>query len=320
MTRSVAWIIVVAAGIVGSAASARADARTEAVMLFDEGLKEMRAGNYEKACKAFEESNARWPDSGTKGSLAKCYEKRGKLASSWLMWRELSDVARTTDLRKDAASHAAQLEPRVAKYVVKMIAQTPGLALSVNGRSAGLTDMPVPIDAGPIVAIATAPDRTPWKIELAAVDGETVTIDVPALEVPKIIVKPDDPQPPRPIPVVDHGKRRRLVGYVIGGAGVAALIGGGGFGLAARSTFSDAKKTCGGSVDNCAPDRIAAAQVQVDQARTSGTVSSILFGAGAAAVVTAVVLVVTAPAAENRVAITPIAAGNAAGFAISGRF
>lgn len=323
MTRAaIASLIVVALVVIGHRA-AQADARTEAVMLFDQGIKDMRAGNYEAACKAFEDSNARWPDSGTKGSLAKCYEKLGRLASSWIMWRELADIARTSDLRKDAANQAARLESKVPKYVVKIAAPTPGLALTVNGKTAGLTDLPVPIDAGTIVAIATAPGHKPWKVELAASDGATTTVEVPELDViPKLEIKhhrEDVYKPPPPLPSkVDPGKRRRRLGYALAGAGVAAAIGGGVFGLYARSMFSNARETCGGSVDNCAPDRIADAQIQVDDAREAGNVSSILFGAGAAMIVAGVVVVVTAPAAERRVAIKPIA--NGAAFVLSGRF
>ena len=135
---------------------ARADTRAEAVALFDQGIKEMKAGNYEKACKSFAQSHELVADTGTKGSLAKCYEKLGKLATSWVLWRELADMAPTEDLRKDAAKQAAKLDPRVPKYVLKITSPVAaGLVVSINGKTVDpKIDIPVPVDPGPIVATA----------------------------------------------------------------------------------------------------------------------------------------------------------------------
>ena len=53
-------------------APAYADDKTQAVALFEEGLKEMKAGNFEKACNALKKSDELQADSGTRGSLARC--------------------------------------------------------------------------------------------------------------------------------------------------------------------------------------------------------------------------------------------------------
>ncbi|MEO8701714.1 MAG: hypothetical protein ABI867_16830 [Kofleriaceae bacterium] len=312
--------LAIAAAIVCAATPVLADSKSEAILLFDQGIKEMKAGNFAKACKSFEDSNARIPDSGTKGSLAKCYEKLGKLASSWVLWRELADTAPTNDLRRDAAAQAAKLEPKVPKYVVKVTGPTPRLTLVVNGRPAGVTEMPVPIDAGPVVAIASAQGYVDWKGETTATEGGTVVIEIPALVAAKVDIV--GPEPKKPI-VVDASKRkkRQLVGTIITGAGVAAIVVGGVFGAKARSKFADAKKTCGGSIDDCFADRVAEAQGQVDDARSAANLSSIMFGGGGALVVTGAIIILTAPAAEKRgVALAPIAAPRTAGLSLSGRF
>ncbi len=64
------------------AAPALADNKSDAVALFQEGLKELKAGNFEKACASLKKSNELHADSGTRGSLARCYEKQGKVASA----------------------------------------------------------------------------------------------------------------------------------------------------------------------------------------------------------------------------------------------
>jgi len=310
------WIVAVLAG------PAIADNRTEAILLFDQGIKEMKAGQFEKACNSFERSIAIYPDSGTKGSLAMCYEKLNKLASSWLLWRELADLAPSAELRKDAASHAKRLEPRVAHYLVKISAATPGLALTINGKPTALTDIPVPIDAGAVIARAYATGRKDWSEELTAVDGETLTIEVPelvAVDQRETDVDPHRDLPPPPPPPPPHGKRK-LVGLVLAGAGGAMVIAGGVFGFKARGKFADAEDTCGGSIDACNAASLDQAQQQVDDARSAGNVSTLLFVAGGVAVAGGIVLYVTAPTTERRVALQPIATPTTTGLALSGRF
>jgi len=300
---------------------ARADTRAEAVALFDQGIKEMKAGNYEKACKSFAQSHELVADTGTKGSLAKCYEKLGRLATSWLLWRELADMAPTEDLRKDAAKQAAKLDPRVPKYVLKLTSPAAaGMVVSINGKTVDLKiDIPVPVDPGPIVATASAPGRQDWKADTTAAEGGTLVIEVPVLAEFQSD-KPPPPPPPHDDLAQRRHKRHLIAGTMIG-LGGAALVVGGAFGVIARGKFNDAKTTCGGAIDQCAPNQIAAAQLQVDESRDKAKLSSIFFAAGGAIVVTGIVVWITAPHAEKAgVAIIPSVAPDSAGFVVSGRF
>jgi hypothetical protein len=308
VTRALAIALAI---VMGAAASVYADARAEAILLFEQGVKEMKAGNVEKACQSFAKSNQLYADSGTKGSLARCYEKLGKLGSSWLLWRELADTAASADLRQDAAKQAARLDPKVPKYRIKAAA-TPGLAVTINGRKSGVTGLAVPIDAGTVVVVATAPDHHEWKTELTAVDGQTLAVDIPAL-----VKAPKKIEPIKPI-IIDSAKRkkRRTIAAIVGGIGVVAVGGGVVFGLSASGKFADAKDICGGEIDQCAPARVGEAQVLVDDARSAANLSSILFAAGGAAIVTGAVIWFTAPKAEQRIAISPTSNG----FVVSGRF
>src|SRR5690242_7222457 len=102
-------------------APALADNKAEAVALFDEASKDFKAGNFEKACASFKKSNELQPDSGTRGSLARCYEKLGKVVSAWKLWVDLSTTAPVA-LRPDAAARAQKLEPRLSKVAVQRAA------------------------------------------------------------------------------------------------------------------------------------------------------------------------------------------------------
>lgn len=315
--------LVIAIAIAGSVGVAHADAKSEAILLFDQGLKEMKAGQFEKACNSFERSIATYSDSGTKGSLAKCYEKLGRLASSWKLWRELADLAPSGDLRRDAAAQAAKLEPKIGRYVIKLVNPAPSLSVTINGQPTKLTDVPVPIDAGGVIVRAYAPDRKDFNVELMATDGNVLTIEIPELAKPDVTIKKDpDPIQTPPPPPPPPSKTRKYLGLGLVGVGAGAVVFGGALGLKAKNLFSDAEDLCGGDVDNCIADRVGEAQVKVDDARSAGTFSTVMFVAGGAAIVGGIVLYVTAPKAmENRpVAIMPVASPHSAGLSISGRF
>ncbi|MBA2542678.1 MAG: hypothetical protein H0V17_23745 [Deltaproteobacteria bacterium] len=303
------------------ASVAGADAKSEAILLFDQGLKEMKAGQVEKACNSFERSIATYSDSGTKGSLAKCYEKLGRLASSWKLWRELADLAPSGALRRDAAAQAAKLEPKIGRYVIKLANPAAGISVTINGQPTKLTDIPVPIDAGGVIVRAYAAGRKDWSAELAATDGDVLTIEIPELapDIKEEIKKPPPEEIRKPPPPAPSNKRKYL-GLALGGVGGVAVIVGGVFGVKARGLFADAKETCGGSVDNCVSDRVVEAQGQVDDARSAGTLSTVMFVVGGAAVVGGMVLYITAPKATEKLAIKPLAAPSTAGVALSGRF
>jgi hypothetical protein len=312
---ALATVAAVTLGVSGGAAYADEPVGTKAkaIALFDEGIKEMRAGNHEKACKAFEASNRLLPDSGTRGSLARCYTQLGKIAQAWTLWRELSDTALTADLRTDAAAQAKKLEPRLAKYTIKVASSHPGLTVTVAGQPADPTlDVPVPIDPGTYPVLATAPDRVAWKGELIAAEGKTSEILVPPLAVSATA---------GPGPLVRRGRGRRIAGLTIAGLGIGGLAAGGVFGVIARGHNADARDLCGGDVDRCDPARTNDAQAKVDDARSAANISTIAAIAGGALVAAGVILYITAPKSERRaVSIVPLVDPMTAGFALTGRY
>jgi hypothetical protein len=310
--------LVLVASLALATTVARADSQAEAVALFDQGIKDMKAGNFEKACKNLERSLQLSNDSGTRGALARCNEKLGKLATSWLMWRELADTSPSADLRKDAAKQAAKIEPRVPKWVIKVAAPTAGLAVTVNDKPVDPTiEIPIPIDPGAVRVSATAPGREAWKGELKAEEGKLLTIEIPALAESKVVS--DKPKKDQGDPIAKKRKTRRLIGFTFTGLGIGAAAAGGAFGFIARSRYADAKDICGGTIDQCAPDKVDDAQGKVDSARSAGTLSTILFAAGGAAIAVGVVVIVTAPKVNKEkrtVQIVPAPGG----LAVLGRF
>jgi hypothetical protein len=303
------------------ASPAFADDKADAVALFEEGIKELKAGNFEKACASLKKSNELHADSGTRGSLARCYEKLGKVASSWKLWVDLSSTAPKA-LRPDAAANAAKLEPRLPKYIVKRAPDAPTLAVTINGEPAEVRADGVPIDPGKYTLEANATGYVGWKHQFTAVEGKTEEITVPALKPVKVDQQPD----PKETPLADvkptrEGKSsRKKIGIAMVGVGGALVITGGVFGVIARGRYNDAKDICGGDIDACDPARVGESQDKVDAARSAGTISTITMIAGGAALVTGVVLIVTAPKRGSGVAILPAVGTDSAGVVVSGGF
>jgi hypothetical protein len=181
---------------------ALADAQAEAIALFDQGVKDLKAGDFAKACKELAASFDKVPDSGTKGALALCYTSLGRVATAWQMWRDLADTAPTAVLRKDAQKKADKLAPRVPHYLVKLKAPTPGLVVAVNGGKVDPSvGLPLPIDPGKVSVTADAPGYESWTAELTAVEGGQLDIEVPALAE----VKKSKSKDSKDTPVLDGG-------------------------------------------------------------------------------------------------------------------
>jgi hypothetical protein len=297
----------------------RADDKMRAVALFDEGIKEMKAGNFEKACPLFRESNRLVPDSGTRGSLARCYTQLGRVASAWLLWRELADTAPTPDLRSDAAANAAKLDPRLPRYVIVLASGQPTeISVRIDGEEVAATlDVPTPIDPGTYDIEVSAPGYMPWRSKFTAVEGKTTRVDVPGARPAKVDTGLHvDPEPSRG----DGGSRRGL-GIAITGGGAIALVASGVFGYLARQGYAEAEEMCGGSVERCYPPRVPDAQKEVDSARGIANMSTVLFLVGGAVTATGVYLIVTGSRAERaRMSIAPSVWGDGGGLAISGGF
>lgn len=295
------------------ASVAHADDRAKAVELFETGRKEMKAGNYEAACAAFRESNERKPDSGTRGSLAICYQKLGRVASAYALWIDLTKTA-PPRLRPDAAANAKKLEPRLPKWTVKLAPGAPDLEIMIDGVVvAWKPNVAQPIDPGKHVLEANADGYAAFRHEFTASEGKTEEI---AIGLARIPVTAPEPPPPSPVEPATSSSTGRKVGFALIGTGGALVIGGAVFGVIAKGRYDDAQDLCGGEIDACDPARVGAAQDKVDSARSAGTLSTVTFIAGAAAIVGGVVLVVKSPKRSKRVAIVPT--GN--GVAITGAF
>jgi hypothetical protein len=161
--------------------------------------------------------------------------------------------------------------------------------------------------------------------------GETVSVIVPPLvRDSSAVVAPApapplaidaSPAPPSSAPAAPEGpsSSRRTIALVVGGVGVAGVVVGTIFGLAAISKKSESDNGCpGGSSGPCYPAGVDASKTAV----SDGNVATIAFGVGGAALAGAAVLWLTAPksGATGSVRVAPTAGARGAGLSAVGSF
>ena len=334
------WALALA--IVGAAAPAMADPHAEAVVLFDQGIKDLKGGRLDKACNELQASLDLVKDSGTKGALARCHGLAGRVAKAWLLWRELADTAPRPALRADAAAQAAKLEPRLPHYTLRVAAPMPNLVVQINGVDVPSTDLAVavPIDPGPVSVTAVRRDgdrdaSDTWSHDYTIAEGQTLAIEIPKIE-PFAVAAP--PSPPTTTTAhadvqvdthatdddaIAHSRHpHHVAAWLSGGAAAVATGVGLFYGIEAHSKYSDAQNLCGGSINPCQASGIDASRLKVNDARTSANIATGVFiGAGVLGVV-AIIVAATSPSADEHrpVALTPTATSSSFGLSLSGAF
>lgn len=218
-SRAVGAMVLACASAFARATSAQNEA--EATRLFAEGQSLMSAQKYEDACAKFEGSLKAGAGTGTMLYLGSCYEKTARPSSAYSMYRGAEALAHARNDARESTAHelAEAIAPRVSWLTLKFVAARPsGYELRRDGSllDERELDAPIPVDPGPHLIEARAPDRMPWKATFRVDDGASTTkLDVPDLKVA-----------PRPGPVVitrTSGRAQRIVGGVLAGIGVVGL-------------------------------------------------------------------------------------------------
>lgn len=314
MTRLRARSLVVALAVtaLASASASRAqnaDTKAAADKLFNDAKSLMERKDYDGACPKFAESLRIDPGIGVMLHLADCYEKQGKLATAWATFREAAELAtKQGDAKRAdvAKKHAAAIEPNLSTLTITVAAgDVPGLVVTRNGTAVGNAQwgVAIPVDAGPHLVAATAPNRKKWE-SVAHVPGDRarVTITVPLLEAaaepatsgapPPVPAPTTSSSAPPPAPASPGMSTQKKVALGVGGAGVVGLVVGSIFGLQASSKLSDSNAN--GNCVNGNHCTATGGQLRND-AQSAATISTIAFIVGAAAVAGGAVLWFTAP-------------------------
>jgi hypothetical protein len=302
-----------------AAATRPSDARADA--LFNAGRILRDAGLYADACPKFAESERLAPGVGVMLYLADCYAHTGRSASAWAEFRKAEQLARDrNDKRAEVArSRAAELEPKVKRLtlVVDKPDRAGGLHVALDGAL-------VPPDHWNRALAADAGDHA-IEIAMAGEPPRTLNVHVDAqasaVTVPVLVGATDSASEPAhpPSEAADrrvaaapsehaadtqtHSARlspanrtRLTVGLLAGG--VAAVGLGAGF-LAVKND----------------------AIVSGGDSSGWGAASGVAFAAGGAAIVSSVVLYLTAPTdSSTALLVSPAPVPSGAGAVVSGAF
>jgi serine/threonine-protein kinase len=197
---------------------ARAGDPAAAQALYDEARQLLSQGRTGDACPKFEESQRLDPGLGTQFHLADCYQRLGRKATAWSMFRdvEAQASARGQAARARVARERAEaLAPWVTKLAIMPheAAAIPGFTLVRDGVEVDRAQWgaPVPVDPGMHMVAAQAPGKQPWIFQVDVGPEQTiVNVDVPALADAAPTAAIARNPPPRPAPVRTVGVAQPL--------------------------------------------------------------------------------------------------------------
>ena len=347
---SLVSLVLAIAAVVASPPAALAQDKAAADAAFSQGKRLLEQGETAAACSRFESSLRLLEQLGVRLNLADCHERLGRLSAAHAEFRAAEIAARRARDRRVGyiRDRIAALDRRIPHLRVDLAvnADLSELVIERDGVvvDRGLQGSAMPLDPGLHTVEVTAPGRLRWSTQVELSEGERRTIEVPALEparaeMPARGAATGDREggtgvqrPARAAPAMDQdggddrgdgspGRTRRIIAYSAAGAGLAAAGTGLIVGLHARAKWSDARAD-GHCDDDGACDRTGYPIAR--DARRAATTSTILVGAGAAAVAAGVVVYLTAPGPgerrDERARLVPVLGSDVAGLAVLGGF
>ena len=259
---------------------------------------------------------------------------------TWLDAATAAKATGQTDRERLARQRSAALQPRLVYLTIKVpdASRIAGISVTRNGEPVreALWDTSVPVDPDRYTVAASAPGRKSWQMEVVVAPGQPpgeVTVPVldfesgeagaagepapaPAAPAPAAPA-PAQPAPaaapgpapaaaaPPPItpapaqPQTDRGSSGsglKAAGWILGGVGLVGIGVGSYYGAKAFARNDQSTDHCTGNL--CTQQGIDLR----DEAKTSGTISTIAIGAGAGLLVTGAVLLVANGASSSRTA------------------
>ncbi|HKO53304.1 MAG TPA: PEGA domain-containing protein [Polyangiaceae bacterium] len=308
--------------VLGSEPAAAQDKKelSKARAQFQRAIELEQAGNYSTALEQFRDVGQVRMTPQVRFHIASCEEKLGRLVTALggyqLAFADADSVG--GDFKAEVEAAVTRLEASIPKLVIVRGTGAEAAEIQLDGVALGASSVgvPVPLDPGPHSISAKAPGALPFSQTVTIAENEQKSVDVALTP---------EPQEPRPslaasaAPPVEQTNPRSIP-YVIGGVGIASLIGSGVlFGLR-QSTLSDLEDQCGPNHDACP----SSAAGDYSNLKLYNVTSQIALGVGIACVGTAVTMLVlqrkhAAPATSGMM-LVPGAPSSLAGLSWAGRF
>ncbi len=277
-------------------ASARASAAEEsrADALFRAGREAADVLDWDVACEKLRASQQESPAADAAFGLADCEEHRGRLATAWRSFREALTLLPPSDGRRaDVEARIAAIEPRVPRIRVRLPPDVPAdAAVEIDGAPLARATLATPerVDPGRREVRLRVPGRPTAERVVQALESTTLEVVFP-------------PEPT---------KCSRTLGWIVGGAGVAALGVGAVTGVIVLQRKSEADRRC--------PDKRCADASDldlVDSGRRLAPVSTVGLAVGAVGAAVGGYLVLSCrPGGAPATTIAPTAAADGAGLSL----
>ena len=293
---------------------------------FQQATELEQARNWTAALQAFREVGQVRMTPQVRFHIAVCEENLGRWVAALGGYElALADAERVNpDFKAEVEENIRNLRGRIPKLVIERGDGASAAAIELDGVALGDSSVgvEVPLDPGPHAVTAKAPNRQPFEANVTLKEEETTKLEIKLDEVPHEAAPVGVAAPP---PVSDKPPSK-VVPFVIGGVGIASLIGSGVlFGLR-QKTLSDLDRAC--------PQRTAcpkSKQSSYDDLKFYHYGAEITLGVGLAAVGTAGALLLfqrkkaDEPVAEESARINvvpsfPLTRGAPLGASLSGRF
>ncbi|HET7540846.1 MAG TPA: hypothetical protein VFK05_13275 [Polyangiaceae bacterium] len=286
---------------------------------FQRAIELEQAGNYSTALEQFRDVGQVRMTPQVRFHIASCEEKLGRLVTALggyqLAYADADSVGEDFKAEVDAA--VTRLQASIPKLMIQRGKGAEAAEIQLDGVVLGASSVgvPVPLDPGPHAISAKAPGALPFNQTVTILENEQKTVDV------ELEAEPTQPRPsvaaaPGP---VDKGNSH-VVPYVIGGVGVASLIGSGVLFALRQSTLHDLEAQCGPNRDQCP----SSAAGDYSNLKLYNVTSQVALGVGVACVGTAVTMLVLqrkhAPPARAGMTLLPSAPDSVAGVSWAGRF
>lgn len=313
-----------AALLSASSAGAQGDATAAADALFERAREALDAGDYDKACKLFRESNEVDPAIGTELNLARCEQLRGNLATAWALFRSLVRQMPSDDDRlPEAKKRVSELDVLVPRLEIVLADDAPeGTTVErgdvVISRAFGEA---LPLDPGSHELVVKAKGHRSRTFTVVLEPGDRKRLEVapgPELPLDEPAAEKPSPEPAR-AQVSDAGRDDPLaLGWIVGGVGAAGVVVGGVAGLLTLQQKREFDANCDTNLEVCNSDGGDAR----DAGRRYGTISTIGFAVGAVGLAAGAYLLFIAPDDDGapRTAIAPALGPRSGGVLVQSRF
>ena len=320
-------VVLVAGTLAVAPRSAQAQDKKElskARALFQRAIELEQAGNYTQALEQFRDVGQVRMTPQVRFHIASCEEKLGRLVTALGGYELALADAETVgeDFKNEVDAAVTRLRASIPKLVIARGTGAEAAEIQLDGVALGASSVgvPVPLDPGPHSINAKAPGSLPFAQTVTIAENEQKSVDVELTP---------EPEPERPGPLAPSGQtvdltpkpRPRLIPYVVGGVGVASLIGSGVLFALRQSALSDLENKCG-------PDRKAcpsSARGEVDNLKLYNTSAQVALGVGVVGVGAGLTWILlqkrqSPPPPSSGLMLAPAAANAQFGASLVGRF